>query len=49
MLLEVDSSDTVRSWFSGMNTELDDQAPSLLIAEEPARVLSAARFFAANG
>jgi hypothetical protein len=49
MLREVDSADAVRSWFGGMNAELDDEAPALMIAKDPARVLSAARFYVAHG
>ncbi len=49
MLREVDCADTVRLWFSGMNTELDDRAPGLVIREDPAAVLSAARFYLAHG
>ena len=49
MLLDVDSAETVRLWFGGMNPELDDQAPALIIAEDPDAVLGAARSFVAHG
>lgn len=49
MLLQVDSAETVRLWFSGMNPELDDEAPGLVIREDPEAVLSAARFYLAHG
>jgi hypothetical protein len=45
LLLERESPDTVRAWFIGMNPDLDDQAPALLIGQEPKRVLLAARAF----
>lgn len=49
MLMAVDSANTVRAWFTGMNPELDDASPALMIAKEPVRVLQAARSFLANG
>ena len=49
MLMTAESSDTVRAWFIGMNPELDDEAPALMLGKEPLRVLQAARFFLANG
>ncbi len=49
MLLQVDSAETVRLWFSGMNPDLDDEAPGLVIREDPAAVLSAARIFVVHG
>ncbi len=46
MLLTVDSVDTVRSWFIGMNPELDDDAPLDVIASGDVKaVLTAARSF----
>jgi hypothetical protein len=45
LLLEKESPETVRAWFLGMNPDLDDRAPALLIGEEPQRVLLAARAF----
>lgn len=49
MLRERDSAETVRLWFRGMNPELDDQAPALVIREDPGAVLGAAHFFLAHG
>ena len=49
LLLERESPETLRAWFIGMNPELDDQAPALLIGQEPQRVLLAARAFLAGG
>jgi hypothetical protein len=48
-LLEVESPVTVRAWLLGMNPLLDDRAPAAMLAEDPAAVLRAARFFVANG
>ena len=49
LLLAAESPETVRSWFVGMNPDLDDQAPALAIADDPTRVLQAARTFLAHG
>jgi hypothetical protein len=49
LLLERESAETVRAWFVGMNPDLDDQAPVLALAEDPVRVLQAARAFLAHG
>jgi hypothetical protein len=54
ILHDRDSAGVVQAWFQGMNPKLDDQAPARLLVEEPlsesgARVLSAARAFAAVG
>ena len=49
LLLERESSETIRAWFIGMNPELDDRAPALMIGEDPVRVLNAARMFLAHG
>ncbi len=49
MLLTVDSVDTVRSWFIGMNPQLDDEAPLDVIASGDIKaVLTAARSFIAG-
>ena len=48
LLVSTESSGTVRAWFIGMNPELDDESPALMLAKEPAKVLQAARFFLAN-
>src|SRR5688572_20951368 len=39
LLLQQESGETVRAWFTGMNPDLDDQAPVLVIADDPQRVL----------
>lgn len=49
LLLQAEGPSTVRAWFGGMNPELDDRAPALMLAEDPARVLQAARTFLAHG
>jgi hypothetical protein len=49
LLLERESSETVRAWFVGMNPDLDDQAPALVLCKDPVGVLHAAREFLANG
>jgi hypothetical protein len=48
-LLQAESRPTVRAWFLGMNPQLDDRAPALVIAERPTEVLQAARAFLAGG
>ena len=49
LLLQGGDADTIRAWFVGMNPDLDDQAPALLLAEDPHAVLGAARNFVAYG
>lgn len=49
LLLKSESATTVRAWFTGMNPDLDDQAPALMLAEHPREVLQAARTFLAHG
>lgn len=49
LLLQHESAPTVRAWFVGMNPELEDQAPALMLSEHPREVLLAARNFLANG
>jgi hypothetical protein len=48
LLLQAESPATVRAWFMGMNPELDDRAPALVLGEDAARVLQAARTFLAH-
>ena len=43
------SIETVRAWFVGMNPDLDDRAPALVLGEDPVGVLQAARAFLAHG
>lgn len=51
-LLELgESAQTAQSWFMGMNPHLGDQAPALVLADQPdeaPRVLQAARTFLAH-
>lgn len=49
LLLERESAETVRAWFVGMNPDLDDQAPALVLGQDPVSVLQAARSFLAHG
>jgi hypothetical protein len=49
LLLQAEAPSTVRTWFTGMNPELDDRAPALVLGEDSARVLQAARTFLAHG
>lgn len=49
LLLERESTETVRAWLVGMNPDLDDQAPALVLHEDPVAVLRAARSFLAHG
>jgi hypothetical protein len=49
LLLQRESAETIRAWFGGMNPDLDDQAPALMLAKDPHEVLLAARNFLANG
>lgn len=48
-LRAVESPEVVQAWLLGMNPMLDDRAPAVVLREDPAAVLRAARFFAANG
>jgi hypothetical protein len=49
LLLQYESPQTVRAWFSGMNPHLDDRAPALVIAEGGAvDAMQAARAFLAG-
>lgn len=49
VLAKTESTQTVRAWFIGMNPELDDHPPALVIADDPTRVMRAARAFVAHG
>ena len=49
LLLEYDAPETIRAWFGGMNPNLGDQPPALVVATEPGHVLEAAQAFIANG
>jgi len=49
LLLQYESTAVARAWFLGMNPDLDDRSPALVLAERPQDVLKAARSFIANG
>lgn len=49
LLSQVDGPGVVGAWFVGMNPLLDDEAPAVALAREPARVLDAARYFVYSG
>ena len=49
LLMHAESAETVRAWWIGMNPDLEDQAPVMVLAEDPTRVLQAARVFLAHG
>jgi hypothetical protein len=49
LLLQQESAPTVRAWMMGMNPELENQAPALLLADHPQEVLRATRNFLAHG
>lgn len=48
MLQEHEAPSTVRAWFRGTNPFLDDDAPALMIAQDPRRVMGAANAFLAG-
>ncbi len=48
LLIQHESAETVRAWFLGMNPELEDEAPAVVIGDDPQRVLQAARAFLAQ-
>ena len=41
--------DVIRAWFAGMNPDLDDQSPALVMRTDPAAVMRAAESFLRNG
>lgn len=49
LLLEREAPDTIRTWFTGMDPYLDDEAPALMLRRDPERVVRAARSFLAYG
>jgi hypothetical protein len=49
LLASIDPPDVVRAWFIGMNPDLDDRPPAIVIAEDPVRVMQAARAFVDHG
>src|SRR5512142_1541237 len=43
LLVQSESAETVRAWFVGMNPDLEDEAPAVVLGKDPVRVLQAAR------
>ena len=48
LLRTQEDDDTIRSWFRGMNPDLGDRPPALVIHREPDHVIQAARAFLAG-
>ena len=48
LLRSQEDDETIRSWFRGMNPDLDDGSPALLIRDQPEGVNQAARAFLAR-
>jgi hypothetical protein len=48
LLRSQEDDETIRSWFRGMNPDLDDGSPALLIRDQPEGVIQAARAFFAH-
>jgi hypothetical protein len=48
LLRTQEEDDTIRSWFRGMNPDLGDRPPALVIRSEPEHVIQAARAFLAQ-
>lgn len=48
-LAQVETADVIRAWFMGMNPDLDDQSPALMMRSDPVAVLKAADAFVHNG
>jgi hypothetical protein len=48
LLRSQEEDDTIRSWFRGMNPDLGDRPPALVIRSEPEHVVQAARAFLAQ-
>jgi hypothetical protein len=42
-LMQGEFRQTVQGWFTGLNSQLGDRAPALVIAENPTEVMRAAR------
>lgn len=49
LLPREESPQAVRGWFLGMNSELDERAPALVLADEPEIAAAAAQNFIATG
>lgn len=49
LLLPYEAPDTIRAWFVGKNQALGDQAPAVVVGDDPEAVIGAARAFVAYG
>jgi hypothetical protein len=49
LLLTAESPAMIRAWFVGMNPDLDNESPALMLSKKPDLVLQAANSFLANG
>jgi hypothetical protein len=48
LLRSQEDDETIRSWFRGMNPDLGDRSPALVIRDTPENVVQAARAFLAQ-
>lgn len=48
-LAQIEEPDVIRAWFMGMNPDLDDQSPALVMRSDPGAVLKAADAFVHSG
>jgi hypothetical protein len=49
LLGQGETPEAIRAWFTGMNPDLEDRPPALVLREDAASVLRAARSFLAGG
>jgi hypothetical protein len=45
LLRSQEDDETIRSWFRGMNPDLGDRSPALVVRDQPENVVQAARAF----
>ena len=48
LLRSQEDDETIRSWFRGMNPDLGDRSPALVVRDKPEEVIQAARAFLAQ-
>jgi hypothetical protein len=48
LLRSQEDDETIRSWFRGMNPDLGDRSPALVVRDKPENVVQAARAFLAQ-
>ena len=48
LLRSQEDDETIRSWFRGMNPDLGDRSPALVVRDKPEDVIQAARAFLAQ-